>query len=78
MSLAPQSRADQPAGATLVLDFEWLPHVADKNAVEPAIEPAEAGATGGIPKGCVEDVAVQPEPIGNIQNAAVRAAGPPE
>ena len=55
-----------------------LAHVADQDAVQPAVEPAEAGLARGLPEGRLEQVPVEPDLIAGVQDAAAEPAGPQE
>jgi len=65
----------QAAAAPTALDLERLAHVADQDAVERAMESAEAGTAGRLPECGFEQVAVQPELIALVQNSVAEKAG---
>ena len=66
---------DQPAGAAVALNLEPLSHIADEDAVQRAVESAEAGTARGLPECGFEQVSVQPDLIAGVQDAASRTAG---
>ena len=66
---------DQPAGAVVALNLDPLSHIADEDAVQRAVESAEAGIARGLPECGFEQVSVQPGLIAGVQYAAYRTAG---
>ena len=73
-----QGGPDEPAGAAVALHRDRHADVADQDAVQPAVEPAEAGLAGGLPEGRLEQVPVQPELIAAIQDPPAWTAGTQE
>ena len=66
---------DQPAGAAVAQNGHPFSHVADEDAVQRAVESAEAGTARGLPECGFEQVSVQPGLIAGLQYAAYRTAG---
>jgi hypothetical protein len=56
-------------------NLEPLSHIADEDAVQRAVESAEAGMARGLPECGFEQVSVQPGLIAGLQYAASRTAG---
>ena len=69
-----QGGSDQPAGPAVALHFDPLSHVADEDAVQSAVESAEASMARGLPECGFDQVSVQPELIAGVQNSAARTA----
>ena len=67
-----QGGADQSAGAAIHLHLERLADVADDDAIEPAIEPAETGVARRLPVGRFEQVPIEPELIVQFECPVVR------
>ena len=63
MSVARRAVRISPPARRLPCTVDRLAHVADEDAVQPAVEPAEAGLARGLPEGRFEQVPVQPELI---------------
>ncbi len=57
------------------VDLESLSHIADEDAVQRAVESAEARMARGLPECGFEQVSVQPGLIAGVQYAASRTAG---
>ena len=56
-------------------NLEPLSHIADEDAVQRAVEPAEAGMARGLSECGFEQVPVQPDLIPSLQYAASGTAG---
>src|SRR5207244_1006261 len=67
--------AKQPPTAMVALYLEGLAHIADEDAVQPAIESAEAGTACRLPECGFEQVSVQPQLVGKGRNSTANEAG---
>ena len=73
--LLPSIEAEWRKPGCSSLDLESLSHVADEDAVQRAVESAEARIASGLPECRFEQVSIQPGLIAGLQYAASRTAG---
>ena len=78
MSVARRAVRIESTGATVALHLDRLADVADQDAVQSAVESAEAGLARGLPECRLEQVPVQPELIAAIQDPPALTAGTQE
>ena len=64
-----------PPAAAVAQNGHPFSHVADEDAVQRAIEPAEAGIAGDLPECGFKQVPIQPGLVAGLEHAAYRTAG---
>ena len=60
------------------LHLETFADVADEDGVEPAVEPAEAGVSGGLAIGRFEEMSIEPDLIFQFEHSIAWTAGGPQ